>query len=229
MKGGGKMRIKTEYMRWICLGVLLVASLSCVAPDVRKTSAPEVKRAGPFAEVPPEKECEEIDVRAEEFLKKAKTSRLTIYAVYVMDEPPRHDPEAAKMFARKLEAAGFQRVSVLDDPAGMPFEPEPNELNIFWKRARAFASQIQARPLDTDYVLMVDVFADFEEGAVGPVHAATTNAEGQFAYLALRNSHHPVYQAVRPKSMDDMLRLVIEDMKRKMEGDASQSTQRVWQ
>ncbi len=223
------MRIKTEFMRWICLGVLLAVPLSCVTPDVRETHAPEVKQAGPFAEVPPEKECEEIDARAQEFLKEAKTSKLTIYAVYVMNEPARHDPDAAQLLARKLEDAGFERVSVFEDPADLPFEPEPNELNIFWKRARAFASQVQARPLDTDYVLVVDVFADFEKGAMGPVHAATTNAEGQFAYLALRNSHHPLFQAIAPKSMDDMCRLVIEDMKRKMEGEASQSAQRVWQ
>ena len=223
------MRIRVEYIRWICVGVLLVAPLSCVAPHVHEASAPEVERVDPFAEVPPENECEEIDARAKEFLEGAKTSRLTIYAVYVMDEPPRHDPEAAKMLARKLEVVGFERVSVFENPADLPFEPEPNELNIFWKRARSFASEIQAQPLETDYVLMVDVFADFEEGAVGPVHAATTNGEGQFAYLALRNSHHPVYREIQPKSMDDMFRLVIEDMRRKMEGEASQSTRRVWQ
>lgn len=223
------MRIRAEYTRWICLGILLAAPLSCVAPDVQKTSAAEVAQADPFAEVPPEKECKEIDARAQEFLKEAKTSRLTIYAVYVMDEPPRHDPEAAEMLAGKLEGAGFQQVTVLENPGVLPFEPEPNELNIFWKRARAFASQVQARPPDTDYVLVVDVFADFEKGAVGPVHAAATNAEGQFAYLALRNSHHPVYREIQPKSMDDMCRLVIEDMTRKMEGKASQSTRQVWQ
>lgn len=222
------MKIKTEYMRWICVGVLLVVPLSCVTPDVREAPAPEVEKVDPFAEVPPENECEEIDARAQEFLKGTKTSRLTIYAVYVMDEPPRRDPEAAKMLAGKLEVVGFERVSVFENPADLPFEPEPNELNIFWKRARAFASQIQARPLDTDYVLMVDVFADFERGAVGPVHAATTNGQGDFAYLALRNSHHPLYREIQPKSMDDMFRLVIEDMKRKMEGKASQSTQQVW-
>jgi hypothetical protein len=223
------MSIKTEYMRWICLGVLLALPLSCVAPDVRKTSVPEAKQAGPFAEVPPQNECEEIDARAREFLEEAKTSRLTIYAVYVMGEPPRDDPEAAEMFAGKLEAAGFQRVTVLEDPADLPFKPEPNELNIFWKRARALASHVKAQPLDTDYVIMVDVFADFDEGAVGPVHAATTNTEGKFAYLALRNNHHPIYREIQPKSMDDMFRLVIEDMMLRMEGEASQVTQRVWQ
>jgi hypothetical protein len=223
------MKIKTDYMRWICVGVLLVAPLSCVAPHVHEAPAPEVEKVDPFAEVPPERECGEIDARAQEFLKEAKTSRLKIYAVYVMSEPPRHDPEAAMTFARKLEAVGFERVTLFEDPADLPFKPEPNELNIFWKRARSFASQIKAKPLDTDYVLMVDVFADFEKGAVGPVHAATTNAEGQFAYLALRNSHHPVYREIQPKSMEDMFRLVIEDMRRKMEGEASQSTQQVWQ
>jgi len=229
MKGGETMRIRVEYATWICLGVLLAMPLSCVAPHVHEAPAPELERVDPFAEVPPEQECEEIDARAEEFLKEAKTCRLTVYAVYVMGEPPGREPEAAQLLASKLEGAGFQRVSVLEDPADLPFDPEPNELNIFWKRARAFASQIQARPLDTDYVLVVDVFADFEKGAVGPVHAAATNGEGQFAYLALRNSHHPVYREIQPKSMDDMFRLVIEDMKRKMEGEASQSTQRVWQ
>lgn len=224
------MRMKTEYTRWICLGVLFAVLLGGSGCLQITTSAAEVEQADPFAEVPPEKECEEIDARAQEFLKEAKTSRLTIYAVYV-GMPPRHDPdpEAAKMLARKLEGAGFQRVSVLEDPADLPFKLEPNELAIFWKRARALASQIQAKPPDTDYVLMVDVFADFDKGAVGPVHVAATNAQGQFAYLALRNSHHPVYREIQPKSMDDMFRLVIEDMKRKMEGKASQSTQQVWE
>jgi hypothetical protein len=196
-------------------------------------TATESEQADPFAEVPPEKECEEIDARAQEFLKGAKTSRLTIYAVYVMDEPPRHESEAAEMLAKKLRRLGFRRVAVCEAPADLPFRPQPNELAMFWERAQALASHVRANPLDTDYVLMVDAFADFE-GAVGPVHVAAvhvavTDGQGRLSYVLLRNSHHPHYQEIKPKSRDDVCRLVIEDMKRKMEGEASQSAQRVWQ
>jgi hypothetical protein len=227
------MRIKTEYMRWICLGVLLAVPVSCVAPEVRETPAPEVKRVDPFAEVPPEKECEEIDARAEEFLEEGQDKKVMIYAVYVMGEPPRHEPEAAEMLAEKLRGLGFRRVAVCEAPADLPFRPQPNELAIFWERAQALASHIRANPLDTDYVLMVDAFADFE-GAVGPVHVAAvhvavTDGQGRLSYVLLRNSHHPHYQEIRPKSRDDVCRLVIEDIKRKMEGETSQSAERVWQ
>ena len=76
-------------------------------------------------------------------------------------------------------------------------------------------------------------YADFE-GAVGPahvaaVHVAVTDGQGRLSYVLLRNSHHPHYQEIRPNSRDDVCRLVIENMKRRMEGEESQSAERVWE
>lgn len=236
---------KTKHMKAISVCVSLAAFLllgavlsSCAARWSKATTHPakgtatESEQEDPFASVPPEEECRQIDARAEEFFKDGQGKKVTIYAVYTMGVSPRPDREAAEMLAEKLRRLGFRRVAVYEAPADLPFHPQPNELAIFWERAQALAAHVRANPLDTDYVLMVDAFADFE-GAEGPVHVAavhvaTTDGQGRLSYVLLRNSHHPLYQEIRPKSRDDVCRLVIENLKLRMAGEESQSAQQVW-
>ena len=59
-----------------------------------------------------------------------------------------------------------------------------------------------------------------ERGSIGAVHVMAVTATGEMAYRRLWNSHQPLYKEVQPRSLDDVVQMVVTDLSRSAGGMA---------
>jgi hypothetical protein len=164
-------------------------------------------------------EIQRIDAREREFLRTLSTQRLRILPVAILGSDVRADPATARAIATQLTARTLGQATAVSKLPELPFERQPNEAVILWSRFKALAAAVaQQPPTDADYVVLVDVIGVPDRGSVGAVHVMAVTAKGDMAYRRLWNSHQPLYQEVEPRSLDDVVRMVVTDLHRGASG-----------
>ena len=168
---------------------------------------------------PSRAELARIDARQAEMLRELARRRVVVLPVAVLGRPTRADAATAEAIARRLRAGGLALTTADGAGPSLPFEPQANEVAIFWARFHALAHEVAARPRrDADYVLLVDVFGAPERGAVGAVHAMAVTGAGDMAYHGFWNSSKPLYKELAPRSLDDVAAMVATDLSRRAVG-----------
>jgi hypothetical protein len=159
---------------------------------------------------PSRAERERIQAREDEFLRTLAHRRVAVLPVAVLGRDVRYDSTLATSIAVQLRDRGIGIAKPSTQVVALPFDPQPNELAIFWTRFQALGARYARHPrLDVDYVLLVDVFGAPDRGQVGAVHVMAVTAGGGLAYHAIWNSRQALYREVEPRSESDVARMVV--------------------
>ena len=192
--------------------LFLVTSLAVVAAGVQGCS---IARALYIAIVhnsgaPSRDERERIQARENELLRTLPHRRIAVLPAAILGRGVRYDSALSESIATQLRERGLALATPSDRVAALPFEPQPNELAIFWTRFKALSAIYAADPrTDVDYVLAVDVIGPSEPRGVGAVHVMTVTAYGRMAYHAMWNSHQSLYKEIQPRSDSYVVRMAV--------------------
>ena len=157
-----------------------------------------------------------IQQRTAAFLREAPNRRVVVLPFAMVGRVVTYDTSAAFALAERLRADGIPAAVATATPLALPFEPQANEAAILWARFHALADTVRVRPQpDADYVLMVDVFGRPQPASVDAVHVMIVTAEGQMAYVRGWNAAQSLYKEIRPKTLDDVARMVATDISRR--------------
>ncbi len=169
---------------------------------------------------PPKAEREAINQREKEFFAAGKNQSITVYGVYRFKEGKDHiSEEATGCLVEKLSELGFNKVERFSEPISFVFTPQPNEMAIFWERAKAFRKEIQQQSIETGAVLMLDIFASWNKDYIHAVHAVGCNTKGEILYIGFWNCHQPLYKELQPNTIEDAVKMLVVDFKRNMNLD----------
>ncbi|MBI4911244.1 MAG: hypothetical protein HY823_00765 [Acidobacteria bacterium] len=147
--------------------------------------------------LPPQAEREAMAPRLAALKKAGPTRELILF-------PPRLngeiDPEGTKPLVRLLSEL---RVGVLrEGPPDLLLkspQKDPNEMKILWDLARDFREQLRQKPAGA-YTLYSDFAFNPVNWQQGYVHFVVCDPSGEWVLVEYMNSHHPLYQAVKPAS-----------------------------
>ena len=170
-------------------------------------------------------------VRAEAMLRELPDRRILVLPVGILSQGVEYSREAGEMLAGLLRQVGFPLAMAETRTFALPYPRQPNEAWIYWRRFRALGACIRASPeTDTDYLLLMDVFGrtDGRQAlrGVGAVHVHCTTHDGELAYGRLRNSHHDIFQRIKPRRMDQACQMAAEDLLASREALGGLSQQR---
>ena len=199
------------FRRVALLPIALMSACAGGCSIVRALYVAVVHNSG----APPREEMARIDERERELLRSLSSRRVLILPVAVLGRSVRYDTSTAGAIAKQLDAMNLGHAAVAATPIALPFERQPNEAVILWSRFTALAGYVAANPRkDVDYVVQVDVLGAPERGSIGAVHVLAVTATGEMAYRRLWNSRQPLYKEVQPRTLDDVVRMVVTDLSR---------------
>jgi hypothetical protein len=205
------------FRRFAFLPIALLSACTGGCSIVRALYVAVVHNSG----APPHDEMVRIDECEREFLGTLSHRRVLILPVAVLGRDVRHDTPSAGAIAEQLRAKNLGLASVGAEAIALPLERQPNEAVILWSRFKALAASVAAHPRnDVDYVIQVDVLGAPERGSIGAVHVMAVTARGEMAYRRLWNSHQALYKEMPPRSLDDVVRMVVTDLSRSAGGVA---------
>ena len=166
---------------------------------------------------PPRDETRRMEEREEVMLRELPDRTILVLPVGVLNVEATYDADAAKMLAEGLRDAGFSGARASTRIYSLPYPRQPNQAWLFWKRFRALADSIKASPPgQADYILFMDVMGGIHDDGtlrgVGGVHVFSTTGAGDLAYGQLRNSMHPIFKRIQPKTMADACLMAVEDL-----------------
>ena len=158
--------------------------------------------------VPDKTEQAEMKKRLGIFKKTAAASAWVVYPAHVGDEL---STVSAAALVDAINKAGLGKAVAAERGEKFAVQPNMNEQKVLWGMARAFRDHVRKSPPDADYVL----YADYLMGkqAVGGVHFAICDRQGEWVLVDFQNSHHKDFQSIDPKSREDCDRLVVKRLK----------------
>lgn len=166
---------------------------------------------------PPRNETRRMEEREEVMLRELPDRTILVLPVGVLNVDATYDVDAAERLAEDLRDAGFAGARAATRIYSLPYPRQPNQAWLFWKRFRALADSIKASPPgQADYILFMDVMGSTHDDgtlrSVGAVHVFGTTGAGDLAYGKLRNSMHPIFKRIQPRTMADACRMAVEDL-----------------
>jgi hypothetical protein len=124
---------------------------------------------------------------------------VTVYPVNIVKGPSiEHDEDLA------LRLMAFLREENLANPV---LGAAAVEIPVTWRRSQpkmaqqsaiAFATEVKATGVQTEYALLVEILCNPTETKVGGVHFYLSDRSGNLANGGLTNSHWPEFQEVQP-------------------------------
>lgn len=180
--------------------------------DPAQSTAPE----GPIAQrwaarsgVPDKEEMGAMNIRQDQFRKRAATATLLVLPSRVSGE---YDGTCAAHLAAMINEKGLTQARASGSAPSIAAANDMNEQKVLWAMARGMKVYVtQSRP-DADYVLFAEYLAAPGSGGrldVRGVHLAVCDREGNWVIVDFQNSHHDDFRAVRPESREDCDRLVV--------------------
>jgi len=163
--------------------------------------------------LPPREEREAIKRRLEAMKKSTEKSRMTLYPIRTLSETNR---QAADRLAALVTQESICKTVVAESDPRLEFHGSHNEQKVLWETARAFQAYLKKHPPETEYALFVDygIARHGKETKVGFVHFIVCDRPGDWVIVDFQNSHHPDFQRIDPKTIDDCNRLVLRRLKR---------------
>ncbi len=183
---------------------------------------------------PPRRERRRMRIRAETMLRELPGRRILVLPVGILNQGVVYSGEAGEMLAGLLRQVGFPLARADPRTFALPYPRQPNEAWIYWKRFRALGACVRASPeTDTEYLLLMDVFGRTDGRralrGVGAVHVLCTTHDGELAYGRLRNSHHDIFQRIKPTGMDHACQMAVEDLLASRKALGTCTSNGVWQ
>jgi hypothetical protein len=189
--------------------VLLVERLRPVLglDDPNRADAKPGKLAQRWQErtgLPSEAEQAAMKERQQAFKKAAGSATLLIYPALAGEEI---NQDSAANLVKLINAAKLTKATAADQGPQVTVPGNMNEQKMLWDMARGVREYVQAHKPEADYVL----FAHYLMGnsAVGGVHFAICDRQGQLVVVDFQNSHQGDFNAIKPKSREDCDRLVL--------------------
>lgn len=145
-----------------------------------------------------------IEQRGKSFKKNAATASVTIYPSHAGES---YSTPSAANLSNQINAQKLTRSKALDRGPQFEITRDMNEQKTLWSMANQLSEYVKKNPPEDDYVL----FADYLMGkdAVGGVHFAICDKQGELVVVDYQNSHSPDFRAINPKSKDDCDKLVV--------------------
>ncbi len=180
--------------------------------DPMRENAPQGKMAEIMkrrSALPPDKEIADMKKRLEALKEKIGTSKITVYPIHLWEGA---DKTGAAQLAKLISQSGICQAEPSDIDTNIKIKGDPNEQKILWDTARAFRDFLRKNPPSTQYALLADYGirpgSDGKHEA-GHVHLILCDKSGDWVLVDYQNSHHPDFQSIAPKSVEDCNRLAV--------------------
>ena len=158
--------------------------------------------------LPSDADRDAMKERQQAFKKSAAKATLLIYPVRAGDAMSKDN---AARLAQLINQDQLMKATAADKGPEIAVKHDPNEQSVLWNMARGFREQAQKLQPDADYVLYADYLMG--PGAVGAVHFAICDRQGQWVVVDFQNSHHDDFRAIKPKSAEDCDRLLVKRLR----------------
>ena len=199
------------------MGALMLLTGEIRSASDLKEPDPDNVPYGPMARLmdqrnglPPKPERDAMDARFEAAHDSFSEASLSVYPFRIW-ETEAGSVEGAEALAGKLTTAGLFRASAVDTDTLLVAtrDPDqPSQMKILWDTARDFRSYLRKHPAETDYALLVDVTIPTHH-----VHIILCEGSGEWVATSLMNSHHPEFQEIDPKTLEDGSELAFRRLK----------------
>lgn len=199
------------------MGALMLLTGEIRSVSDLKEPDPDHVPYGPMARLmdqrnglPPEPERDAMDKRFEAAQDSFSKSTLAIYPFRIWGTEE-GSVEGAELLAGKLTEAGLFHASAVDTDTLLVAtrDPDqPSQMKILWDTARDFRGYLREHPAETDYALLVDVTVPTHH-----VHIVLCEGSGEWVATSLMNSHHPEFQEIDPKTLEDCTELAFRRLK----------------
>ena len=169
--------------------------------------------------LPPKPERDAMKKRFEAAHESFSEAALSVYPFRIW-ETEEGSVEGAEALAGKLTKAGLCRASAVDTDTLLVAtrDPEqPSQMKIMWDTARDFRAFLREHPADADYALLVDATLPTHH-----VHLVLCEGSGEWVTASLMNSHHPEFQEVDPKTLEDCVELAFRRLTATIQGQKEQ-------
>ncbi|MFC1761436.1 hypothetical protein ACFL6U_05085 [Planctomycetota bacterium] len=154
--------------------------------------------------IPPKPERDAMEQRFEAAYESFSDTTLSIYPFRIWKTED-GSTEGAKALAEKLNEADLFKASAVSTDTHLVAtrDPDqPSQMKILWDTARDFRSYLREHPASTDYALLVDITIPTHH-----VHIILCEGSGEWMTASLMNSHHPEFEEVNPKTLEDCVEL----------------------
>jgi hypothetical protein len=149
-----------------------------------------------------------IKERGAAFRKAAANATLIVYPARAGDA---FSAESAAGIAARINKAKLTNATAAETGPRLDTAGNMNEQKVLWDMAHAFSEHVRQNPPDADYVLFADYLMGKE--AVGGVHFAICDRQGELVVVDFQNSHWPDFKSINPKTRDDCDKLVVQRLK----------------
>jgi hypothetical protein len=187
--------------------------------DPMRENAPQGKMAelmNKRSALPPDKEIADMKKRLEVLKEKIATSKLTVYPIHLWEGA---DKSAAIQLAKLISEAKICLADHSDIDTNIKIKGDPNEQKILWDTARAFRDFLRKNPPPTEYALLSDYgLSPSSDGKheASHVHLILCDKSGDWVLVDFQNSHHPDFQSIAPKTIEDCNRLAVKRLKTRL-------------
>jgi hypothetical protein len=165
------------------------------------------------AEEPPSQaEFEAMEKRLETMKNAGASAQLIIYPTRVGGDHT--DQASSKRLAGMISDAGLCKATVAETGPVLKGEGWPNEQRVLWLFAHAAQEHIKQNPVDSGYVLFADFWQRPNDKGVHAVHFVLCDQSGNLVIADLQNSHQEDFQNIKPTTLEDCDRLVVERIKK---------------
>jgi hypothetical protein len=184
--------------------------------DPNRKDAPEGKMAKLWNEkagIPSKSEREALKKRLDDLKEKITTSKVTVYPIHLWEGS---DKSGAIQLAKILNEAGICLAEPSDVDIKIKIKGNSNEQKVLWDTARAFRDFLRNNPPATEYALLASYgISSPSDGKheAGAVHLILCDQKGDWVLVDYQNSHHPDFQSIAPKSLEDCNRLAVVRLK----------------
>jgi hypothetical protein len=140
---------------------------------------------------------------------------VSVHPVNVIRPPGVIQPNTllAERVVAFLATQGLARPVLSAEPVVYDFLFSSNQAKIVAHSAKAFAAQVKAMDITTDYALLVEIMM-LPNGMPGGVHYYLSDPEGALADGSFTNDHWDEFKTVQPKTPDDGYEVAIRMLQR---------------
>ena len=140
---------------------------------------------------------------------------VSVYPVNVIRPPGTIEPSIrlANKLVTFLETERLAEPALVKEPVLYDFVFSRNQAKIVANSAKAFAAQVGAAGIATDYALLVEIMM-MPDGRPGGVHYYLSNPKGELADGSFTNDHWDEFKEVQPETADDGYEVAIRMLRR---------------
>ena len=190
----------------VMIGIVLLTSAGVGLALLYGISTGHLGKSAP-ASAPQEDVSAALEARVNIMKSKGPDATLTILPVRTGAIDKMEDAAAAADLAKRINEAGLCRAAPAEESLLLTTtHGSPNEMINLWDLARVFQGHVRRHAPETDYVLYADYIFTPDWGFV-MVHFVVCDRQGEWVIVDMQNSHHPDYQSIDPKSLEDCGRL----------------------